>query len=43
MEHTLHKRECCPGFDGDDCKSTPLDEILADYLKKMDNQNEKEK
>lgn len=32
-----------PGFDGDDCKSTPLDEILADYLKKMDNENEKEK
>ena len=28
-----------PGFDGDDCKSTPLDEILADYLKKMDNEN----
>ena len=32
-----------PGFDGDDCKLTPLDEILADYLKKMDNENEKEK
>ena len=32
-----------PGFDGDDCKSTPFDEILGDYLKKMDNENEKEK
>lgn len=32
-----------PGFDGDDCKSTPFDEILGDYLKKMNNENEEEK
>lgn len=32
-----------PSFDGDDCKSTPFDEILGDYLKKINNENEKEK